>query len=149
MKKKLLKFYWQSGQIEKANQISNQYFFLEGKVLIGNKQSNLINFPSLNVCYEIANFSLKMGCYLTLTLVRNKYYYGLTCLLEKNTKYVFSYTYLENFSEKVYHEKIKIYFLLFYRENVPFSNWKEMKKILIQDLEQLKTKPKINWEKIY
>ena len=132
----------QTGLIEKANNLLNYYYYLEGKVLHGNKQGRKIGFPTLNLKFITKKpFILKIG----LTQIKNQNYFGLTCVLQaKTTNDILCENWLQDFSQNVYGQNVKIYFLRFYRKNVIFSSLKQIQNLIKNDVKELKKKPKIN-----
>lgn len=131
--------------MEKANALLNKYFYVFGTVLRGNQSGRKIGFPTINLLLNDQEQTVpKMGCYVTLVKVSQKYYYGLTCLIIKRPPLILCETYLENFNREIYGLKVKIFFLRFYRNNEPFISWKQMQKLITADLKELQDKPKID-----
>ena len=120
----------------------NHYFFLEGVVIRGRRYGSSINFPTVNLLFVQSKSLPKLGCYLTLVQINDDYYRGLTCLIQhpENKTIIACETHLLNFDRDVYGERVRVFFLQFFRNNISFVAWKQNHvQIIAQDLAE--------WEK--
>lgn len=127
------------GQMLLFAQHTGYYFFLEGIVVRGKRYGSKINFPTANLLFVHSTILPKLGCYLTLVSVNATYYPGLTCLIanQENKAIIACETHLQNFTGDVYGEKIIIFFLRFFRDNISFPLWQQnCRQIIAQDLKQ-------------
>ena len=134
-------FLLKANTLEKFNQTTKSYFFLQGRVVSGDKYGSKIAFPTINLHFSPSAFLLDLGCYLSLVQVKDKYYPGLTCLIKKELAVVRCESHLINFNQNTYGQTVSVFFLQFFRQNFTFSFWQKNSRQIIQnDLKQLQKK---------
>ena len=80
---------------------------------------------------------LKNGVYKTRVIVKGEEYEGITNIGNRPTypiDFIVSETYIKNFSEEIYGEKVTIIPLSFLREEKKFVNIEELKQQILLDL---------------
>lgn len=132
----------QKGKVSSFASHLKSYFVLQGVIIRGKNYGSSINFPTINLLFLSTDNLPKLGCYLTLIAIDKQYYPGLTCLIEhpQNKAIIACETHLQHFNRDVYGETVQVFFLEFFRDNVPFALWQaNHQQIIAQDLKQ--------WEK--
>lgn len=129
------------GEIEKANELLGERFFLLGKVVEDRKVGRTLGFPTANIPYTNGKFPLKKGVYQTQSIIDGKTYKGITNYGARPTfadETVITETYFDGFSGDLYGKKIKLEFVRFLREIEKFQSVDALKNRLQQDLSGVK-----------
>ena len=125
------------GDLKKVNSYLSSNFFLNGKVVKGNKIGSEIGFPTANIKIENQWKILpKDGVYAVKVFVKNQLYFGMLNLGNRPSILDDSFvieTHLFDFNTTIYNEELKIEFIERIRDEKQFS-----------DLEQLKCQLKID-----
>ena len=134
----IVKEYLQKGDIKSANKLLGQPYFLEGKVVTGNRLGRTISFPTANQLFEERQIVPHMGAYATVcriggTLYRAVTNTGVKPTVESNIKPL-AETHILDFSGDLYGKSIKIEFLDFLREERKFSSLDELKAQIKKDV---------------
>ena len=138
----LVKTALKSGEVEKANHILGESFFLVGEVEKGRSVGKTLGFPTANVAYPKEKFALKQGVYQTEVWVDGKHYKGITNYGARPTfdnTQVLTETYLDGFDDDLYGKTIEIRFVRFMREVQKFSSGQELKAQLQKDINEVRT----------
>lgn len=129
------------GEIEKANQLLNYNYSIEGRVIHGDKIGRTLNFPTANLEVNSEKLIPKKGVYLVESLYNFKKYYGLvhigtrpTVEGEEDRIEVF----LFDFDQEIYNEKLKISFLHKIRDEQKFNSIDELKTQIELDYHKAK-----------
>ena len=131
--KELLK----SGEVEKANALLGEAFFLCGKVEKDRQVGRTIGFPTANIAYPQDKFPLKKGVYVTKTVVDGKEYTGITNYGARPTfdnDKVVTETYLDGFSGDLYGKELTVRFVNYLREVTKFESVDGLVKQLQKDV---------------
>lgn len=125
------------GDVEKANALLNEEFFLIGEVVADRKVGRTLGFPTANVEYPTEKHPLKKGVYETRVTWQGKEYKGITNYGARPTfdnARVLTETYLDGFSGDLYGQKLTVRFVRFMREIQKFDNAELLKKQLTEDI---------------
>lgn len=124
--------------INLANELLSEPYFVYGKVGEGRKIGRKINFPTANIIADDKKLLPSDGVYATKTEVDGKVYLSMTNVgtnpTVNGTKRTVE-TNIFDFSGDIYGKEIKTYFYKFLRGEVKFSNVDELSKRLEIDKE--------------
>lgn len=124
------------GNIEQANSlISTNYYTVKGIVVDGIKEGRKLGFCTANLHLENDYFLPKLGIYFSLTKVKNKLLPSLSIVLLRNGKTLVE-SYILNFNEDLYGQKIEVSFLKFLRENKQFNSKENLIKQIEDDVKK-------------
>ncbi|MBQ3221290.1 MAG: riboflavin biosynthesis protein RibF [Clostridia bacterium] len=129
------------GDLERANLLLGERFFLTGEVVADRKIGRTIGFPTANIRYPEGKFSIKKGVYETRVCVDGKEYKGITNFGARPTfdePTELTETYLDGFSGDLYGRKIKVEFVRFLREIVKFESVEKLKEQLREDTRRIR-----------
>lgn len=118
-----------NGNIEIGNKMLTREYFLEGEVIHGKMLGRQIGFPTANIDYSKDSLLPKEGVYYTNVLWNNKLYKGITSIGNTPTVKIENITvetFILDFNEDIYGDKIKVYFLKYIRGNVKFNSLDEL-----------------------
>lgn len=129
------------GEVEKANALLSENFFLIGEVYKDRGVGKTLNFPTANILYPKDKYPIKNGVYETRTVIEGKAYKGITNFGARPTfddDTVVTETYLDGFEGNLYGKKLKIEFTRFLREIVKFDSAERLKNQLCEDIRRVK-----------
>jgi riboflavin kinase/FMN adenylyltransferase len=135
--KELLK----SGEVEKANALLGEAFFLCGRVEKDRQVGRTIGFPTANIPYPQDKFPLKKGVYATKTVVDGKEYMGITNYGARPTfdnDKVVTETYLDGFSGDLYGKELTVRFVKYLRDVTKFESVDGLIKQLNEDVRRVR-----------
>ena len=130
------------GDVEKANRLLEEPFFLTGEVVADRKIGRTIGFPTANIEYPKEKFPLKQGVYETLVEVDGVFYKGITNYGARPTfdnERVLTETYLDGFDGDLYGKKLTVAFVRFLREIRKFDSAQDLKTQLQEDIRRVRT----------
>ena len=133
----VVKKYLKDGNVQAANDILGEEFFLIGEVIKDRGVGKTIGFPTANILYPTDKFPLKQGVYETRVCIDGKAYkaitnYGARPTFDENT--VRTETYIDGFDGDLYGQTLQIFFVKFLRENQKFESVEALKKQLQTDI---------------
>ena len=141
----LIRNYLQKGKLEKANNLLNRKWSIEGKVQKGKQLGKKIGFPTANI--DIKDYILaNPGVYTVRVKKQNglNYIKGIANLGYRPTfsgKKILLEVHLFNFSENLYNKYLTVEFLKFIRKEKKFKNMGQLKKQIKKDInKEIKTK---------
>lgn len=128
-------------ELESANCMLTEPYFILGTVKEGKKLGRTIGFPTVNMQAHPLKLFPPNGVYATKTKYKGKYYYGVTNIGKNPTvngtqKTV--ETYLFDFHEMVYGEELQVFFYAFLRGEKKFSDIDELQEQIAINAEQAK-----------
>ena len=126
-----------NGEVEKANELLGEAFFLCGKVEKDRQIGRTIGFPTANIPYPQEKFPLKKGVYATKVTVDGVEYKGITNYGARPTfdnDKVVTETYLDGFSGNLYGKELTVRFVKYLRDVTKFENVEALKKQLEEDV---------------
>ena len=134
----LIRNYLQKGKLEKANNLLNRKWSIEGKVQKGKQLGKKIGFPTANI--DIKDYILaNPGVYAVRVKKQNglNYIKGIANLGYRptfNGKKILLEVHLFNFSENLYNKYLTVEFLKFIRKEKKFKNMDQLKKQIKIDI---------------
>lgn len=126
-----------AGEMERANALLGERFFLIGEVKKDRQIGRTIGFPTANIAYPQGKCALKQGVYETRVEVDGKMYKGITNYGARPTfadESVWTETYLDGFEGDLYGRILKIEFARYLREIRKFDGVEDLKTQLIKDI---------------
>ena len=127
------------GNIKKANELLGYRYFIKSEILHGRKLGRTIGVPTINMILPENKLLPPNGVYVTEVLVDGKTYMGVTNIGCKPTvsdeNKVGVETYIDDFNQDVYGEKIVVSFIQFIRPEQKFNSIEELKHQMQSDIE--------------
>lgn len=127
------------GNIRKANQLLGYNYFIKSEILHGKKLGRRIGMPTINMILPENKLLPPNGVYVTEVLVDGKTYMGVTNVGCKPTvseeRIVGVETFIDNFNQDLYGEKIVVSFLEFIRPEMKFGSVEELKAQMESDIQ--------------
>ena len=127
------------GNIEEANKMLSYNFYIEGKVISGNKIGRTINYPTANFLYKENIILIPYGVYAVQVEVENNLYYGVLnfglkpTINDKNNEPLCE-VHILNFNCDIYNKNIKVKFVKRIRGERKFNNIDELKNQISVDV---------------
>lgn len=126
------------GNVSEFKENSGNRYKISGEVIKGRQLGRTIEFPTANLLLEedylIPN---QLGVYLTRVKVRDLYYKGITNIGKNptvsNVGDLSIETYILDFDEDIYGERIEVEFYDYIRAERKFSGLEELKEQLLMD----------------
>lgn len=126
------------GNIKKANQLLGYRYFIKSEILHGRKLGRRIGIPTINMILPVDKLLPPNGVYVTEVLVDGKSYMGVTNIGCKPTvsdeNIVGVETYIDDFNQDIYGEKIVVSFIDFIRPEQKFESIEELKAQMLSDI---------------
>lgn len=126
----------EEGNIKKANSMLSRQFMIEGAIIKGKQLGRKLGFPTINLNYDRSFVLPRGGVYYTNVEYMNSVYKGITNIgynpTVENTKLSVE-TFILNFNQDIYGEKVKIYFIDRIRDEKKFYSLEELSAQLIKD----------------
>ncbi len=123
-------------ELEIVEQLLGRPYITKGTVIKGEKIGRTLNFPTAN-SNNLNNYLMPpAGVYFTCVKLKGKVYWGITSLGNKptyNGKKQFLETFILDFSDNIYGEKLSIAWLHFERYQMKFKSEKDLKNKISQD----------------
>lgn len=127
------------GNIKKANELLGYRYFIKSEILHGRKLGRTIGVPTINMILPENKLLPPNGVYVTEVLVDGKTYMGVTNIGCKPTvsdeNIIGVETYIDDFNQDVYGEKIVVSFIQFIRPEQKFDSIEELKSQMKSDIE--------------
>lgn len=127
--------------VETANRLLSKPYFILGEVMQGKKLGRTIGFPTINIIAHDLKLFPPNGVYATRTIYEDTYYYGVTNVGMNptvNGKNKMVETYLFDFHQFVYGERLKTCFYHWIRDEQKFPSVDQLQKQLSRDVESAK-----------
>ena len=131
----------QKGEIQKANTLLGQNFFLVGEVVKDRQVGRTLGFPTANILYPKEKFPIKQGVYETCVCVDGKEYKGITNYGARPTfdnAQVLTETYLDYFEGDLYGKTLRVEFVRYLRAVQKFDGIDELKAQLQEDIRRVR-----------
>ncbi len=127
------------GNVKKASGMLGALYKIEGIVTKGKQIGRTIGFPTVNIIPKEDKLLPPNGVYKTKVFIKEKCYDAITNVgckptVAKDGK-IFIESFLYDFEENIYGEKIVVCFETFIREEKKFESLLELKEQLQRDLE--------------
>lgn len=127
------------GNIRKANELLGYRYFIKSEIVHGKKLGRRIGIPTINMILPEHKLLPPNGVYVTEVLVDGKAYLGVTNIGCKPTvseeQVIGVETYIDDFCQELYGEKIVVSFLEFIRPEMKFGSIEELKHQMESDIE--------------
>ena len=131
----------EQGEVEKANALLGEKFFLIGEVVKDRQIGRTLGFPTANISYPKEKFPLKQGVYETRVCVDGKAYKGITNYGARptfdNTE-VLTETYLDGFDGDLYGKILTVQFIKYLRDVKKFNCVEDLKEQLQKDIRRVR-----------
>lgn len=131
-----------AGNIRKANELLGYNYFIKSEIVHGRKLGRRIGIPTINMILPADKLLPPNGVYVTEVVVDDKLYMGVTNVGCKPTvsdeNIVGVETYIDNFKQDVYGEKIVVYFVDYIRPEMKFHSIEELKAQMEADIQSAK-----------
>ena len=130
-----------AGQIEQANELLGEAFFLIGTVVKDRGVGRTLGFPTANVQYPKEKYPIKQGVYETRVCVDGKQYKGITNYGNRPTfdnDAIITETYLDGFSGELYGKQLKIRFKRYLRDIKKFESVEALQAQLKEDIRRVR-----------
>ena len=143
-----IRYILQNGEIQKANKLLGYNYFLNGKVIPGDKMGEKIGFPTANINVS-ENYKLVPpdGVYIVEAEIENKKYKGMLNIGHKPTFHRTTTKNIEvhifDFNQNIYKKSITIFFHKRLREEIKFNS----QEGLIQQIKEDKKESLIYFNK--
>jgi len=139
-----VKTYLQEGNISTVNSMLGRLYSLSGNVIQGNQIGRQLNFPTANLAvHSTDKFLPGLGVYLTEVMIKGTKMFGLTNIgirptLLSNENIIHIETFIFDFNENIYNEKLELKFLKKCRNEAKFSSLDDLKSQIAQDVKWAK-----------
>ena len=136
-----LKALLEQGEIEKANALLGEPFFLTGKVIKDRGVGRSLGFPTANILYPADKLSIRKGVYETRIALEGRTYKGITNYGARPTfenEEVRIETYLDGFDGDLYERELKVEFIRYMRDVKRFDSVEDLRLQLMKDIRQVR-----------
>ena len=130
-----------AGEIEKANELLGEAFFLIGTVVKDRGVGRTLGFPTANVEYPKEKYPIKQGVYETRVCINGKEYKAITNYGNRPTfenDAIITETYIDGFSGELYGKGLKIRFIRYLREIARFESAEALQAQLKEDIRRVR-----------
>jgi len=131
----------EQGKLEEVSELLGMPYFFVGEVIGGNRIGRTIGFPTVNIQPEACKLLPPNGVYFSTVSYGGRMYRAITNIGYKPTvsgeraKVPGVETYLYDFDEMIYGEKIEVYLRKFHRPECRFENLEALKAQLAKDVD--------------
>lgn len=129
----------EQGNMELAKQLLGKSFGIMGEVVHGNHFGRTMGMPTVNLLPEKNKLLPPNGVYFSEVYRQEKKYLGMTNIGYKPTvseeKQLGAETYIYDFDQEIYGEKIEVRLLSFRRGEQKFAGKEELKEQIARDIE--------------
>lgn len=118
-----------NGQIEEANTLLGEPYFIRNKVIRGRGEGHMFGFPTANIMQKTGLILPKHGVYSTMCDINGCIYKSVTNIGPKptfNDVTTSIETFISNFSGDIYSSEITIYFIKYLRGIKKFADAQEL-----------------------
>lgn len=131
----------ENGEIQKANQLLVEPYFVTGKVISGRGEGRRLGLPTININFEPDKVRPLSGVYITKTLIDNKSYLSVTNVGSKPTFGDDNQnieTHILDYSGNLYNKDVKIEFYKYLRNIIRFQKIEQLVDQIEQDIKTAK-----------
>ncbi|MBQ8884880.1 MAG: riboflavin biosynthesis protein RibF [Clostridia bacterium] len=131
-----------AGDVEGANVLLSERYFLKGEVVKDRGVGRTLAFPTANIPWHKDKFPLKEGVYETSVFVDGKTYRAITTYGARPTflnEVKTTETYIDGFSGELYGKTLKVVFVRRLRDVKKFGSIDELKAQLNEDIRRVRT----------
>lgn len=127
-------------ELDVANELLGYSYFIEGYVKHGRKKGRTIGFPTINLNYSESKYLLNQGIYIGYTEIKGKRYISTINVGYNPTINTVEHksieSFVHDFNEDVYKEKVKFVFLKKIRPEIKFNNVQELIDQMNNDIKE-------------
>ena len=130
-----------AGDVEKANELLGEEFFLLGTIEKDRGVGKTIGFPTANAEYPKEKYPIKQGVYETRVCINGNEYKGITNYGNRPTfdnDITKTETFLDGFDGELYGKTLKIRFVRFLREIKKFESVEGLQMQLKEDIRRVR-----------
>ncbi len=136
-----IKTFLATGNVEKANQLLNDYYSVSGIVYEDRQVGREMGFPTANIRVEEGKFPVKDGVYAGRTVIDGKIYkaminFGTRPTFELNGKLCEAH--ILDYKGDLYGKTLRVWFIRRIRDVKKFENAKELRRQLKEDRKAVK-----------
>lgn len=129
------------GEIERANELLGEEFFLLGEVVRDRQVGRKMGFPTANIVYPKEKYPIRKGVYETRVLLDGNVYKGITNYGARPTfddRTVLTETYLDGFQGDLYGKTLCVQFVRYLRDIQKFDDANALKAQLEEDIRRVR-----------
>lgn len=130
-----------SGDVEHAEMLLGERFFVLGEVKQDRMVGRTLGFPTANIQYPMGKYALKVGVYETRVCYDGAVYKGITNYGARPTfddRQVWTETYLDGFAGDLYGKILKVEFVRYLRDIQRFDGADALKTQLAKDIRRVR-----------
>lgn len=128
------------GQVDELQNLLGRPYSFEGVIQHGNHIGRTLGMPTVNLAFEKKKMIPPYGVYYSEVIWNQQIYQGISNIGNKpsisNHEETNLETYIYDFDQDLYHQKIKVNLLKYVREELRFQNLEDLKKQMEKDLEE-------------
>ena len=130
------------GKFEKTTEMLGRYYKISGKIVSGKKRGRLLGFPTANIKPSKELLIPCKGIFATIAVIKNTNFLSGTSIgynptFEKEKKISIE-TFIIDFNEDLYNQKISLSFISKIREEKKFKNTEDLIKQMHSDISHIK-----------
>ena len=130
------------GKFEKTTEMLGRYYKISGKIVSGKKRGRLLGFPTANIKPSKELLIPCKGIFATIAVIKNTNFLSGTSIgynptFEKEKK-VSIETFIIDFNEDLYNQKISLSFISKIREEKKFESTEDLIKQMHSDISHIK-----------
>ena len=130
------------GKFEKTTEMLGRYYKISGKIVSGKKRGRLLGFPTANIKPSKELLIPCKGIFATIAVIKNTNFLSGTSIgynptFEKEKKISIE-TFIIDFNEDLYNQKISLSFISKIREEKKFESTEDLIKQMHSDISHIK-----------
>ena len=130
------------GKFEKTTEMLGRYYKISGKIVSGKKRGRLLGFPTANIKPSKELLIPCKGIFATIAVIKNTNFLSGTSIgynptFEKEKKISIE-TFIIDFNEDLYNQKISLSFISKIREEKKFESTEDLIKQMHSDISNIK-----------
>ena len=128
-----------NGNLKEVNENLQNKYFMEGDVIEGKKLGRKLGYPTANLNFSKEIVIPKDGIYKTISVLGDESFSSITSIGNNptfNEELKTIETYIIDFNQNIYNQKLKIIFIDFIREQIKFDNEQDLVSQMNKDLKK-------------
>ena len=129
-----------NGNLKEVNENLQNKYFMEGDVIEGKKLGRKLGYPTANLNFSKEIVIPKDGIYKTISVLGDESFSSITSIGNNptfNEELKTIETYIIDFNQNIYNQKLKIIFIDFIREQIKFDNEQNLVSQMNKDLKKI------------
>ena len=129
-----------NGNLKEVNENLQNKYFMEGDVIEGKKLGRKLGYPTANLNFSKEIVIPKDGIYKTISVLEDESFSSITSIGNNptfNEELKTIETYIIDFNQNIYNQKLKIIFIDFIREQIKFDNEQDLVSQMNKDLKKI------------